>query len=129
MLIYFEITFCRSYRICNYLFVFLLLSLSHTHKKEYKNRHTTLCYMRWSISPTFYARLFCTKVLHETFLYLDLRFVLFWPKSRAYDVGEIDTRCQIFFFCPLSSLHTCMTHCKKTDESKKRCAFVYHESL
>ncbi len=34
-----------------------------------------------SISPTFYARLFCTKVLHETFLYLDLRFVLFWRKS------------------------------------------------
>jgi hypothetical protein len=34
-----------------------------------------------SISPTFYARLFRTKVLHKTFLNLDLRFVLFWRKN------------------------------------------------
>ncbi len=48
-----------------------------------------------SISPTFYARLFRTKVSRKTFLYLDFRFVLFlaknyWRKSRAYIVGEID---------------------------------------
>jgi hypothetical protein len=34
-----------------------------------------------SISPTFYARLFRTKVSREAFLYLDLRFVLFWRKN------------------------------------------------
>jgi hypothetical protein len=33
------------------------------------------------ISPTFYVWLFCMKVLRETFLYLDLRFVLFWRKN------------------------------------------------
>ncbi len=33
-----------------------------------------------SILPTFYARLFRTKVSREAFLYLDLRFVLFWQK-------------------------------------------------
>jgi hypothetical protein len=30
-----------------------------------------------SISPTFYARLFCTKVLRQAFLYLHFRFELF----------------------------------------------------
>jgi hypothetical protein len=34
-----------------------------------------------SISPTFYAQLFCTKVLRKAFLSLDLRFVLFWRKT------------------------------------------------
>ncbi len=34
-----------------------------------------------SISSTFYARLFRTNVLRETFLYLDLRFVLLWRKN------------------------------------------------
>jgi hypothetical protein len=34
-----------------------------------------------SISPTFYARIFCTKVLREAYLYLHLRFELFWCKD------------------------------------------------
>jgi hypothetical protein len=34
-----------------------------------------------SILPTFYARLFRTKVSRKTFLYLDFRFVLFWRKN------------------------------------------------
>ncbi len=33
-----------------------------------------------SISPTFHTRLFCTKVSHEAFLSLHLRFELFWRK-------------------------------------------------
>jgi hypothetical protein len=43
-----------------------------------------------SISPTLYARLFRTKVSRETFLYLDLRFVLFL--AQKYNVGEIDSK-------------------------------------
>jgi len=34
-----------------------------------------------SISPTFYARLFCTKVLFEAFLYLQFGFVTFFQKD------------------------------------------------
>jgi hypothetical protein len=34
-----------------------------------------------SISPTFYARLFCTKVLRKAFLSLHFRFELFWCKN------------------------------------------------
>ncbi len=34
-----------------------------------------------SISPTFYARLFRTKVLREAFLYWNWRFLLFWRKN------------------------------------------------
>ncbi len=34
-----------------------------------------------SISSTFYARLFRANVSRETFLYLDLRFKLFWRKN------------------------------------------------
>ncbi len=34
-----------------------------------------------SISPTFYARLFRTKVSRKAFLYLDLRFALCWHKN------------------------------------------------
>ncbi len=34
-----------------------------------------------SISPTFYVQLFRTKVLREAFLYLHLRFKLFWQKN------------------------------------------------
>jgi hypothetical protein len=48
-----------------------------------------------SISPTFYARLFRTKVSRESFV---LRFKVctflaqkYWRKSRAYNVGEIDS--------------------------------------
>ncbi len=39
------------------------------------NLHNLLWHLHGSISPTFYARLFCTKVLREAFLYLDLWFV------------------------------------------------------
>jgi hypothetical protein len=34
-----------------------------------------------SISPTFYARLFRTKVLHKAFLYLNFRYELLWAKK------------------------------------------------
>ncbi len=42
-----------------------------------------------SISPTFYARLLRTNVLRETFLYLDLRFVLFWCKNIGAKAAHI----------------------------------------
>jgi hypothetical protein len=34
-----------------------------------------------TISPTFYAQLFCTKVLRKASLYLHFRFVIFWNKN------------------------------------------------
>ncbi len=45
-----------------------------------------------SISPTFYARLFHTKVLWEAFLYLHFRLLHFWRKNISSYFGEIDTR-------------------------------------
>jgi hypothetical protein len=42
-----------------------------------------------SISPTFYARLFSTKVSRKTFLYLDFRFVLFWRKNIGAKAARI----------------------------------------
>ncbi len=48
----------------------------------YHHPVTKICYIvQVSISPTLYAQLFLTKVLRKAFLYLDLRFVLFWRKN------------------------------------------------
>jgi len=41
--------------------------------------------MNLTISPTFYARILCTKVLRAAFLRLHFGFVIFWRKN-------IDTR-------------------------------------
>ncbi len=48
-----------------------------------------------SISPKFYSRLFLYKSFMGSFLNLHFRFVIFlarehWPKSRLYNVGDID---------------------------------------
>jgi hypothetical protein len=45
--------------------------------------------MQESISPTFYARLLRTNVSRETFLYLDLRFVLLWRKNIGAKAAHI----------------------------------------
>ncbi len=41
------------------------------------------------ISPTFYVQLFRTKVLNETLLFLDFRFVLFWRKNIGAKAARI----------------------------------------
>ncbi len=44
-------------------------------------RHKIRCFDQGSISPTFYVRLFNSKVLNAAFMYLHLRFVLFLRKN------------------------------------------------
>jgi len=36
-----------------------------------------------SISPTFYEQLFCTKLFCSAFLYVQVGFVIFWPKNNG----------------------------------------------
>jgi hypothetical protein len=46
-------------------------------------------FVQESISPTFYVQICHTKVLNETLLYLDFRFVLFWRKSIGAKAARI----------------------------------------
>ncbi len=55
---------------------------AHTFKDGYTH-------LQESISPTFYARIFCTKVLRKIFLFLDFRFVLFWRKNIGAKASRI----------------------------------------
>ena len=47
----------------------------------FSNEHPYPPSLQWSISPTFYARLFCTKGFRAAFLYLHCRFKLFRRKE------------------------------------------------
>ncbi len=70
-------------------------------------------YCRWyklSSSPTFYARLFRTKVLSKAFMYLHFRFKLILVKEFLHkwaykNVGEIDQGCR----CHVSQRHCVIT--------------------
>jgi hypothetical protein len=50
---------------------------------EEKNDDKNLIFPQVSISPIFYAQLFCTKVSREAFLYLQIRFELFLAQMRS----------------------------------------------
>jgi len=63
-----------------------------------------------SISPTFYAQLFCTKVFRAAFLYLWLRFVLFWRK-------EIGTKAACKMLVKLTKGHNSSPYISKHESS------------
>jgi hypothetical protein len=73
-----------------------------------------------SISSTFYARLFHTNVSRETFLYLDLRFKLFWRKN-------IGAKTALIMLVKLTQERSFLQFCSKRG-GKKRYICSCHSS-
>jgi hypothetical protein len=68
-------------QVCLTVFVWEEVSFKNIFFFQFFSSTTESKKQKLSISLTFYARLFRAKVSFKAFLYLDLRFVLFWRKN------------------------------------------------